>query len=272
MTRATTPRPPYTPAQTTPAYQLRYTWSGWPSRGAQFPPEPDAAFFESLGERWDADDGFRLLERWWTPDEVHLLTSARPDVAPQSIAGRTKGRLQHALRQRGTPTSFSRSFCLKSIGEATRESVEAYIDAQVAEEQFADPRFEETMSAFTTENPGVDLSEPVTTNHGRYYYGLHVVLVVAERYRIGSTDELGRLRDLSTAVASKKGHRLSRLSVMPDHLHLAVGAEPDQSPRQVALAYMNNLAYGLDTPALWQSSYYVGTFGEYDMGALRQNL
>jgi len=36
----------------------------------------------------------------------------------------------------------------------------------------------------------------------------------------------------------------------------------------VALGYLNNLAYAHGMTALYSFSYYVGTFGEYDMGAI----
>ena len=56
---------------------------------------------------------------------------------------------------------------------------------------------------------------------------------------------------------------------MPDHLHLALGSKPNESPEQIALRYMNATAEGLGHVRLWQSGYYVGTFGEYTMAAVR---
>jgi len=40
----------------------------------------------------------------------------------------------------------------------------------------------------------------------------------------------------------------------------------------VALGYMNNIAYGYGMVPLFQSGFYAGTFGEYDLGAIRQAL
>ena len=58
---------------------------------------------------------------------------------------------------------------------------------------------------------------------------------------------------------------------MPDHLHLALRGNIEQSPEEIALAMMNNLAYGFGQNPIWQSSYYAGTFGDYDMDAVRRN-
>jgi hypothetical protein len=39
--------------------------------------------------------------------------------------------------------------------------------------------------------------------------------------------------------------------------------------RQIALVFQNNLAYALAQAYVWQPTHCVGTFGEYDMNAVR---
>ena len=58
---------------------------------------------------------------------------------------------------------------------------------------------------------------------------------------------------------------------MPDHLHLALSGDIEQSPEEIAMAYLNNTAYGFGQKLIWRPGYYVGTIGEYDMGAVRHN-
>ena len=43
-----------------------------------------------------------------------------------------------------------------------------------------------------------------------------------------------------------------------------------ESPEEIALAYMNNLAFAHGMRPVYQFGYYVGTFGEYDMAAVRR--
>ena len=38
------------------------------------------------------------------------------------------------------------------------------------------------------------------------------------------------------------------------------------------MTFQNNLAYALGQNAIWQPSYYVGTFSEYDMNAIRRRV
>lgn len=72
--------------------------------------------------------------------------------------------------------------------------------------------------------------------------------------------------------ARQKQHHISRLSILGDHLHFTVGIPFQQSPQDVALCYMNNLAYAHDMQAVFCASYYVGTIGEYDTGAIWTSL
>ena len=214
----------------------------------------------------------RLLEHYWSDDRVQLTFSTTPEVSPLLVAGRAKGRLQHALRQTVPAFSgFSRKVSVCSVGHNCREDVEAYIASQVEKARFADPSFRALMQEFTVVHEDVDLSKPTESAHGRYWYNLHIVLVTAERYRVVDRPRLTLLRDHSLKIAERKGHTISRLSVMPDHLHIALRGNIQHGPQEIALAFQNNLAYALGQVKIWANSFYVGTFGEYDMWAIRRN-
>lgn len=151
---------------------------------------------------------------------------------------------------------------MRSIGDNARTDVEQYIMNQVAKDRLVDPRFEGVLGQFTVADPAVDLSAATETLSGRYWYNLHLVVVTVERFRIADAAWLGRIRDQSIRIAQKKGHAISRLSVMPDHLHIAMRGNIDQSPQDIALAFQNNLAYALGQCRVWRDTYYVGTFSE----------
>ena len=261
------PEPLYNPRNATPAYHLRYSWTGWPS-DAKFSETP-THLLEPLRPLWE-HDGLRLLKFRWTAECVQLLFSATPAVSPELIAGRAKGRLDHALHQAGCQMPLSRKLAVRSIGDNTRQEVEDYIERQVGKERFVDPRFEARLSEFTVTNPKVDLAQPTETARGRYWYNLHLVLVVEGRMRIADMEVLAKLRDTTLAIAAKKGHAVSRLAVMPDHLHVAIRGGPAESPHDLVFAYQNNLAYALGQQRIWCDNFYVGTFSEYDIDAIRR--
>ena len=264
------PKPFYTPDTIRPpAYQLRYNWTGWPSN-SYFPDEPNEKFFDELAERCEAD-GIRLLERTWSRSRILLTTSVKPTVSPTLFTTRMKGRLQHALREKLWPLDFSRKVSMNSVGDADRSTTERYVASQVDKEPLADPGSKPFLERFTVEDEDVDLSKPVATRRGRYWYNLHLVFVVRDRCRIRKPHRLRVIRDGAMRVARAKDHRMSVFSAVPDHVHMALGGAVDQSPEEIALAYMNNLAY-FAGHALWEDSYYAGTFGEYDMNAVRAGV
>ncbi len=258
------PEPLYRAGCADPAYQLRYAWTGWLRGDPSGMPE-----WEALAPLWERD-GLRLLEHRSVGREVQAVFSARPDVSPITVTTRVKGRLQHAWRESspGFP-GFTRMVALRSVGKSARNEVEAYIARQVPKEGFVDPRFRELMEEFTVSCLQVDLSRPSESARGRYWYNSHLVLVVQQRCRIVDRATLGTLRDTCFRIAAKHGYEISRLAVMPDHLHVAMRGEISQSPQDIALCFQNNLAYVLGQMPLWEESHYVGTFGEYDMGAIR---
>jgi len=173
------PQPLYRPADLRPAYQLRYGWTGWPSK-APFPADLLARVLPDIAPEWE-NDGLRVLESSLTPGQIQLTLSATPRVPPVTLAARVKGRIQHHGRRRGTPVDFSRKLAVRSLGDPTRAQVEAYIRNQVPNEALADDRFREMLTSFTVVNPQVDLSQPSESTSGRYWYNLHLVLVTSER-------------------------------------------------------------------------------------------
>lgn len=215
-------------------------------------------------------DGLRRLEMSWSAELIQLTFSVKPQVSPVYFTSRVKGRLQHALKKSDRLTKFSRKVAFRGIGDNRTAEVEAYIEHQVEKEGFVDPRFAEFLKQFTTTNPSVKLDQPTETNSGRYWYNLHLVLVVEQRNRFTDEESLRKIGQWCSGIARKKGYAISASSVMPDHLHLALRGNIEQSPEEIALALMNNLAYAFGQNRIWQSSYYAGTFGEYDMDAVRR--
>jgi REP element-mobilizing transposase RayT len=262
------PEPLYDGRNLCPAYQLRYGWTGWPTGGTSFPTELHN-IARGTAELWESD-GLRLMELRCGDQEAQLTFSAKPDIAPVVVASRVKGRLEHALRKAGLPIQFSRKLALRSIGDNCTEDVEQYVRRQVTKAAFADRVFADRLQQFTVSDPAVVLSRPTETESGRYWYNLHVVLVTEERYQRGDEQWLGRIREQSFHIARKKGHAIACLSVMPDHLHIALRGNIAHSPLEIVLAFQNNLAYALGQVRIWQHTYYAGTFSEYDMGAVRR--
>ena len=262
------PTPFYTAQNLQPAYHLRYGWTAWPAEGQHLPDHPPKDFWNALADAWERD-GLRMLEHQWRPEHVQVTFSARPDMSPAFLAARAKGRVQHALRRVGAQTRFARKFVVRSIGKNTRSAVQNYVNTQTQHDELADPRFAARLRTFAVQDNSVDLTQPHTTSSGRYWYNLHIVLVIADRVRLGKDDTLTALRDMALRVGRVRQIAIAEWSVMPDHAHTLVRPPPDVSPEQTVLWFQNNLAWAAGKCRVWNDTYYAGTCGEYTMHAVR---
>lgn len=256
--------PIYTPDNCKPAYQLRWSLSIFAHNALP----PADVWLEPLKSRVEADD-IRLLEHSFRPPSTNqFLLSTTPGVVPHSIIRSIKGRLQNLLQDEH-PKAFRRNYWLATIGSANREAVERYVSDQLGHHKLADPQSQESFKPYQLEFPEVNLSQPQASAHGRYLYNLHLVLAHRDRWCDVDTSRLDVTREMPLKTAGKKAHRISRLALLADHLHATIGCAIDESPQSVALAYMNILAFAHGMKSVFCFSYYVGSFGEYDMNAVR---
>lgn len=257
----------YTSRKLHPVSALRYDWTGWPTEGTVLPSTTYSVANETA-PLWK-QDGLHLLEGRATAAMVQILFSVTPQVSPVNFCQRVKGRLQHALRKCGTPVEFSRKVSFRSLGENTDGVVGNYIRKQVGKAGFADPRFKAIMEQFTVICNDFILDVPTETNSGRYWHNLHLVLVAADRFRITNPEKLAAIRDAVFVVAGGAGCRIAAVSVMPDHVHMAMRGNIAKSPEELALEFQNGLARAAGC-RVWQDGYYAGTFSEYDLDVIRR--
>ncbi len=262
------PRPIYTPASVHKVHRLGYDWTGWLSDSMPFPPSTEDAI-RACSAAWQGD-GLVVSQVRLHRDRAQILFEAQPAISPVLCCQRVKGRLEHALRGAGTPVKFSRKIAFRSLGENTDAIVEGYLRKQVRKEGFIDPRYVARLSAYTIEDDDISLAEPEETGSGRYWYGLHLVVVVAGRQPIRQYARMEKLRDACGAIARKKGCGLKAVSVMPDHIHLALKGNIALSPEEIALGFLNNLAFVMGYNRVWKDEYYVGTFSQYGLQSIRQ--
>jgi hypothetical protein len=256
------PAPIYTPANCSAAYQLDWSYTLFWNE-----PPADACWLPALSAACESD-GIRILQHAFTQPEVsQFLISTRPGVVPQQIAQRVKGRLQHVLRS-DTPSAFRRSYSLRGIGSTRREKLERYLAGQVEHHPLGDPRTAEQLKRFQFHDAKVDLSQPSHSTHAQYWHNLHIVLVNDLRGRQSDDEHLRRVRDMIVRASAKKGHLLSRAAILPDHLHLALRGSLEESPEEIVLGYMNNVAFACGMKDVLKYSYFVGAFSEYDLGVI----
>jgi len=195
-----------------------------------------------------------------------FLLSTLPHLRPIHIARLVKGRLQHLVRE-SRPKAFQRNYDLRSIGSTKRDKVEAYVASQVVHHAL-DDRLRGVFADLQIINPEVDLSQLRFTSHARYWCNLHIVFVHDGR-RIELRREIWEaVRRMIRQASAAKHHLLSRVGIVPDHIHMTLGFRPDEAPIDVALSYMNNIAFARGMQPVFTYSCFLATFGEYDLGAV----
>jgi REP element-mobilizing transposase RayT len=228
-------------------------------------PPAVAAWLPELQAATEAD-GVRVLDhRFIKPGVSQFLVSTWPDVSPERQVWSVKGRLQHLVR-RQRPRAFRRNYGLRSIGSATRDTIEEYVRSQVDHHPLADPRVQEQFRGVQIDNADIDLSAPQQNAHALYWYNLHVCFVNDRRCMEFRRETLELLRAMLLRAAAKHGHRLSKAGIVADHIHLTLGCNATEPPADVALSYMNNLAFACGQKRAFAFGFYVATFGEYDLG------
>jgi len=257
-------QPLYTAENIKVAYQLNWSLSVFWRQ-----PPCTSDWLEPLGRVAEAD-GVRILEhRFATPTCSLFLVSTRPELVPQQIPRVIKGRLQYLVRDRW-PKAFQRNYDLRSLGSTQRDKIEAYVASQL-EHHHADERvLHERFADLQFSDPEVDLGQPRFAEHARYWCNLHLVLVHDWRRSDSRPETWLRVRHILRTSATSKGWLLSRLGIVPDHLHVTLGFPPATAPLDVALSCMNNVAYVHAMQPVLMASCFMATFGEYDLGAIKR--
>ena len=230
-------------------------------------PMTDDQWLPALTSALDAD-GIRLLRHGFSgPQTSQFFVSTLPGVAPVTVVQRIKGRLQYLVRS-ARPQALKGNYAIRSIGNVTRELIEGYVASQVEHHRYADPRFAERLQAYQFVDDSLDLSRQRHTTHGVYWYNLHLVFVRKNRDAEWHDRELSATRDMILKASAARGYLLSRAGILPDHVHLVLGCPLENTPAEVALSFMNNLAFASGMRPIFQFGAFVGTVGEYDNRAI----
>ncbi len=170
------------------------------------------------------------------------------------------------------PKALKRNFALHGFGNVTRDVVERYVADQLGHHQMADERVQERLRNYQIVHPEIDLSQPQRTSHGLFWYCLHLVLVHSERWSEIDDETLRNVSQMIEQSSRAKGYLLSEAGILPDHVHIIAGCPFDQSPLEVALGFLNNLAYVHGMKRVFQFGGFIGTVGEYTFNALNDGV
>ncbi len=257
--------PIYTTQNCRFAYQLNWSLTiFW--KGAMVAPD---IWLDSVKKATEKDE-VRILEHHPRADRLsQFLLSTKPNLAPPKITRSLKGRLQYEIRDLN-PKALRRTYAIQSVGAINTGAVDQYIASQTDRHPVSDPRVQSRLAQVRIDQPEVDLSSRRRSSYAEYLYNLHLVFVRTGRHRISSLRRIEGIRRILLAVARKKGHLIRSAGILPDHIHLAMGASLLEAPAGIACAYLNNLSYFEGMQPVYEFGGYLGTFGSYDRDAIRR--
>lgn len=259
--------PIYTADNCRPAYQLNWSLSVFAS--TEF---PDSSVWLERLRTLVEPDGVRILEfRALQPHVVQFLVSSTPMVAPAEIIRSIKGRCQNLLNATH-PSMFRRNYRIDTVGDANCEQLDRYVAGQTDKHPMADHRIQDILESLQFHDPKVDLSAVQTSSFGQYVNGLQIVIENEGSWNEVRNHILLGMRQMIIRASQQKSWRLLRIGLLSNHIHILLGAGMNESPQQIALSLLNNLAFVHEMKPVFRFSYYVGTFGKYDRWAIRANL
>ena len=259
--------PPYLPTNTTAAYQLNWSLSVF---GKESLPSPQACI-EQLRESL-ARDNLKILEFLnRSPAVAQFFVSSQPHTNPSQIIRSVKGRWQNISRAI-QPIEFCRNYRISAVGTANSEVLDAYVQRQPMRHTMADPKVQSMIETVQFHDTQVNLTSVMRSSHGEYRYGLHVVIESESDWHEVRLEVLNGFRQAVIETCAEREWRLARIGLLSNHLHILVGPKIDDSPSDVAMAVLNGMAQTQRMKPLFRFSYFAGTFGEYDRGAIWNTL
>lgn len=257
------PQPLYTRANTTAAYQLNWSLSIFGTDSL-----PSAQIFIEPLRDAVAHDHLKILDFRSRDEKVaQFFISSQPSTNPSQIIRSIKGRWQNISR----PThsiEFRRNYRITAVGTSNTNVLDQYVRKQPKRHPMADDRVQSMLESIQFHDERVDLDCVLRSSHGEYRYGLHVVIESQDNWHEVRADVLCGFRDAIIASCAEHGWRLSRIGLLANHVHILAGPNVDDAPADVALSFLNAMASTQGMKPILRFSFFTGTFGAYDRGAI----
>jgi REP-associated tyrosine transposase len=227
--------------------------------------------------------GYHLLDSRTSDDHLRVLLSMKPKQTVSRAVQMLKGNLSRAfsvefpelLTRYHTKSPWAEGYFARSSGKADLEATRRYLENQAAHHGYLGG----WTSALAYRNPHFR-SPAFQFAHWVCLLNYHLVLVTKFRTAVFDEHIAPGLFEYIVAVGRKRGFAIS---LMPDHIHLAIESRPDVSIADCALSLVNNIHHWMEKHYwgvlketgcwdVWQSSFYAGTVGEYSTAQIGKFL
>ena len=166
--------------------------------------------------------------------------------------------------------AYQLNWSLSVFGREARPSPASSIEE--LREAIAKDRVQELLESLQFHDAQVDLTIVRRSSHGEFRYALQVVIESESSWHDVRPNVLTAYRQAIIASCRKNAWLLSRIGLLSNHVHVLVGPGIEGSPMDVVLVLLNNIAFTQGLKPMFRYSFYVGTLGEYDRGAIWQGM
>jgi putative transposase len=227
--------------------------------------------------------GIHLLEFTGTETESRALVSLTVSDSASSAASKVKGRISKWISNSFGGSAeekhqwLGRGYFAPTTGKSTAEEVAAYLERQ-SEHHGYDSLPQSPVYVRTYDRSESD-DRLLATDHALTRLRYHIVLATEWRRSIFSEESAAMVADRWRAMQTEIKGVIHKVSILPDHVHLAVDLHPTVLPASVVVALMNAaqelMIEKFDMALirarvnrLWQASAYVGSFGDLRSAAI----
>jgi len=148
-------------------------------------------------------------------------------------------------------------------------TVDKYVAEQLKHHTIVSITSQQNLADLAWHDKTIEITQPVTSSHGQYALGLHVVLVHAERWRTADRRFIEITRSGILATLAHWNCATARVALLADHVHFTMRLHYDVAPSDIISAVMNEVCEAHRGLRIWMDGFYVGTVGSYDMASVR---
>jgi putative transposase len=223
----------------------------------------------------------RVLQVSSDARDLLVVLSLRPTETIAAAAGKLKGRVSKWLSEtqmlRQPTKLLSQGYFACTIGKARRCAVEHYLTAQSQHHGY-DSRPIPPIFVEHYEFAAADRAR-VSPKHAFVVADFHIVLSTRFRKGVFGTQPSRQVCDAWLKLQVTMPVFIRKVSFVPDHVHIALRLHPSVAPADVVVALMNSaqevminemIRTGIDR--LWQSSAYIGSYGDLASPQVRKYI
>lgn len=223
----------------------------------------------------------RVLKSATDTTDLLALMSLQPMESISAASSKLKGRVSkwigEALALSEPANLLSKGYFACTVGKSRRTAVDRYLASQARHHGY-DRRVIPPIFVKQYHLSAQDLAR-VSPKHAVVVADFHIVL--ATRYRkcvFGSQQG----RDVATSWCDLQRTIpicIRKVSILPDHAHIALRAHPSMAPANVVVELMNSaqgvmqnelIRVGIDR--LWEPSAYIGSYGDLSSSQIRKYI